>query len=252
MVRGLDRFRAHFAGYEDRYALIGGAAVDILMDEAGLEFRATKDLDIVLLIEALDEAFGRAVWEFVELGGYENRCKSTGDACFYRFHSPTDASYPYMLEFFSRRPDGFVLPEDAHLTPLPLAEELSSLSAILLDDAYYEFLRAETYRIDGLSLLGPERLIPLKMKAWLDLTECREAGERVDGRDIKKHRNDVVRLYQLIPTAARVELPPTIAEDVCRFLKVALADFEPSAVKVKGVSAEDVRRALRDVYGVVV
>jgi hypothetical protein len=35
-MRGLERFRAHFAGYENNYVLIGGAACDVLMDEVGL------------------------------------------------------------------------------------------------------------------------------------------------------------------------------------------------------------------------
>ena len=48
MVKGLDVFRGHFAGYEDQYVLIGGTAATLAMAEAGLEFRATKDLDIVL------------------------------------------------------------------------------------------------------------------------------------------------------------------------------------------------------------
>ena len=49
MVIGVDRFRAHFAGHEHQYVLIGGAACELIMDEVGLDFRATKDLDIVLV-----------------------------------------------------------------------------------------------------------------------------------------------------------------------------------------------------------
>ena len=47
MVAGMDIFREHFRGFADRYILIGGAACEIAMNEAGLGFRATKDLDIV-------------------------------------------------------------------------------------------------------------------------------------------------------------------------------------------------------------
>jgi hypothetical protein len=42
MVTGLDIFRAHFRNYADRYVLIGGAACDIAMTSAGLEFRGHK------------------------------------------------------------------------------------------------------------------------------------------------------------------------------------------------------------------
>lgn len=61
------RFRAHFAGHEHQYVLIGGAACELIMDEVGLDIRATKDLDIVLIVEALDAAFA----ERFEEGGYE-------------------------------------------------------------------------------------------------------------------------------------------------------------------------------------
>jgi hypothetical protein len=73
MVKGLDRFRARFAGLEGQYVLIGGTAATLAMAQAGLDFRATKDLDIVLHIEALTPAFGTAFWAFVEAGGYEIR-----------------------------------------------------------------------------------------------------------------------------------------------------------------------------------
>ncbi|MCV3243598.1 hypothetical protein ABID19_006635 [Mesorhizobium robiniae] len=68
MVTGVDRFRAHFAGQEHQYVLIGGAACELIMNEVGLDFRATKDLDIVLIVEALDAAFAERFWAFVEQG----------------------------------------------------------------------------------------------------------------------------------------------------------------------------------------
>ena len=39
--------------------LIGGTACDIAMTGTGLAFRATKDLDIVLYVEASDAAFAQ-------------------------------------------------------------------------------------------------------------------------------------------------------------------------------------------------
>ena len=88
MVRGLDSFKAHFEGYEANYVLIGGTTASLAMDEAGLKFRATVDLDIVLCVEALDPDFVRKFWEFVQTGNYQNRQKSTGDRQFYRFCCP--------------------------------------------------------------------------------------------------------------------------------------------------------------------
>jgi len=57
MVKGLDTFREHFKDFQGSYVLIGGVACYLIMEEAGVDFRATKDLDIVLCAEALDTSF---------------------------------------------------------------------------------------------------------------------------------------------------------------------------------------------------
>jgi hypothetical protein len=193
VVKGLEIFREHFRNFADRYVLIGGAACDIAMTAAGLAFRATKDLDIVLYVEALDAAFVQAFWEFVRAGGYEIQEKSTGEKQFYRFQKPRNPDYPFMLELFSRQPDVLQVPQGSHLTPLPLEEDISSLSAILLDNDYYDFIRTGRQEIDGLPMVGASRLIALKARAWLDLTERAERGEQIDSKTIKKHKNDVFR-----------------------------------------------------------
>ena len=54
----------------------------------------------------------------------------------------------------------------------------------------------------------------LKTKAWLDLTERKEAGEaNVDSTDIKKHKNDVYRLSQLLSKTPLEHVPNQIASD---------------------------------------
>ena len=60
MVEGLDRFKEHFADHTGQYVLIGGVACALAMEEMGQSFRVTKDLDIVLCVEALDAAFAEA------------------------------------------------------------------------------------------------------------------------------------------------------------------------------------------------
>ena len=139
MVTGIESFKEWFKGNESQYAIIGGTACDILMTEEGLDFRATKDIDLVLIIEAVDAAFGRKFWDYVKQAGYEHRNKSSGVPQFYRFSHPTSNRYPAMIELFTRKLDAIQLPDDAVLTPLPMDEDISSLSAILLDDDYYDF-----------------------------------------------------------------------------------------------------------------
>ena len=53
MVTGLNVFRDYFADDTDKYVLIGGAACDIVFTSNDATFRATKDLDMVLIVEAL-------------------------------------------------------------------------------------------------------------------------------------------------------------------------------------------------------
>lgn len=57
MVEGPDRFRTHFADFTDHYVMIGGTACSNAMESVGIQFRSTKDLDIVLCIETLDVPF---------------------------------------------------------------------------------------------------------------------------------------------------------------------------------------------------
>jgi hypothetical protein len=250
VVGGLERFRDHFSAFNDRFVLIGGAAVDMLMDRAGIDFRVTRDLDVVLLVESLDAEFGAAFWEFVRAGGYEHRHKSTGRPCFYRFHSPAQSDFPYMIELFARR-DGLIEPPvEAAIGRLSVADEISSLSAIMLDDEYYEFVRSGAQTIDGVPLLGAMHLIPLKARAWVDLTDRRARGEQVQSGDINKHRADVVRLYQLLEPTERVALSPRIAGDLGAFLERAFVDgYDPAMVGVPRTTIDDVIVTIRVVFG---
>lgn len=250
MVRGLDRFREHFAGYSDRYVLIGGTAATVTMEEAGLAFRATKDLDILLVVEALDAAFGERMWQFVKQGGYEIRQASDGHPRLYRFEKPTDVAYPHMIELFSRRLNDLALGDDAQLTPLPIDGTVSSLSAILLDDDYYEFVMQGRRQTDELAWIEADRLIPLKASAWLDLSAREAAGVQVDGRDIRKHLNDVFRLAQLLAGDLRVVLPGKVAQQLEEFL--ARADQEKidlKQLKVTGPDQAEIMARLRTIYG---
>ena len=44
--------------------------------EIGEDFRATKDLDIVLIVESLTAEFGRHFWKYITDAGYEHKNKS--------------------------------------------------------------------------------------------------------------------------------------------------------------------------------
>lgn len=250
MVKGLDLFREHFAAVADQYVLIGGTAATLAMEEVGLDFRATKDLDIVLHIEALSPAFGTAFWAFIERGGYEIRqAGDTGKPVLYRFQKPTAPGFPAMLELFCRSPDGIQLAAGAHLTPIPLDEAAASLSAIILDDEYYRFIVDGRRAIDALPWIGVEQLIPLKARAWLDMSARRAEGQRVDEKDIRKHANDVIRLSQLLTPESRIGLASKIARDLNRFVTEVDADgsYQPEKIQIK-ISLAEVLDRLRRAY----
>ncbi len=246
-MKGLDRFKEHFAGAEHQYVLIGGAACDIVLGEAGLDARATKDLDVVLCIEAVDNAFFERLWNFIEAGGYTARERSSGVKEFYRFHKPANADYPFMLELFSRKPDGVDFPAGAVLTPIPAADEIMSLSAILLDDAYYALLQAQKRMVDGVSVLDEKALIPFKARAHLELRQRKEAGDAVSGDDVRKHRSDVFRLAQLLPADAAITLAPSVSSDLDQFLTLVGGDADVKTFA--DVPIEEAIARLRQAYG---
>lgn len=249
MVNGFDSFREKFKGYEDCYTIIGGTACDILMNEAGLDFRATKDIDMILLIEERFAEFAATFWGYVKDGAYKCGWKNSDVPHFYRFTEPQTLGYPAMIELFSRRPDFQIDHPEIHLTPLPVSDELSSLSAIMLDDNYYWLMLAGRKTVDGVSVLGAEYLMLFKMKAWLDLREKKADGAHVNERDLKKHKNDVFRLFPLADPSVQIMASPAVEADVEQFIRAVedeTVDLE--RLGLEGVSLEEILHTLKRMF----
>lgn len=249
MIQGLNVFRDFFTGFEDRYTLIGGVACYLSMEDAGIDFRATKDLDIVLSAEALDAEFAQQFWAFVKAAGYEHQEKSTGEKQFYRFSKPTQPNYPVMLELFSRRPDAVFLEGEATLTPIPVDEDVSSLSAILLDDDYYRCIQQGKTLVDGVPILSVDYIIPFKMRAFCDLTKRKAEGAQVDAKNIKKHKNDVLKIAQLLSPAQTVFVSDAIKAHMKEFI-LAIKDepMEMKSLGLAGFTLEGILKVLVSVY----
>jgi hypothetical protein len=134
MVRGLDKFKEYFKDYEDNYVVIGGTACDVILNEAGLTPRATKDVDLIIIVEALTKEFVAKFWEFVAAASYQKQEKGMEKRMHYRFMKPLKDDFPFQVELFSRVPDLIeVGQKDQRFTPIPVEEGLSSLSAIITD-----------------------------------------------------------------------------------------------------------------------
>lgn len=248
MVTGLDTFRRFFAGHNDSYVLIGGAACDVWFSQAGIRYRSTKDFDVVLCVEVVDTAFAERFAAFLEAGGYIVRATAEQDRKFFRFENPTDKSFPEMLELFSRPPATLTLPASDRYVRLNVADAILSLSALLLDDHYYEALKSGGQVVDGVSILGPELLIAFKARAFLDLTARRANGENVDSADIRKHRNDVFRLIQLLRADGGFRLAKPIFEDLRRFIAAMATDgVNPPDFQVQ-MTRDEGLNILRRVY----
>ena len=56
------------------------------------------------------------------------------------------------------------------------------------------------------------------MKAWSDLTQRKAGGEKVDSKNIKKHKNDVLKISQLLGPQLRIVLPEAIQDDMRAFI----------------------------------
>lgn len=230
MVRGLDKFKEYFTGFEDNYVIIGGTACEIHEENYALVPRATKDIDIILVIEALSYGFVNRFWQFIKEGNYGERNIGVSDATaslhnYYRFKDPSDKGFPFQLELFSRKLDTFKLPEDAHLPPVPTAEDLSSLSAILLSDEYYGFTIEHSQNEGGVHIASVESLVCLKCKAYIDMIARKEQGVHIDSKEIAKHKKDVFRLLAMLAPIDKFNVPQTIQMDLELFIQLVERDL---------------------------
>lgn len=240
MVRGLDIFKKYFEQYPENYVIIGGTACDIIIDEAGFVPRATKDIDIILVVEALNSDFVKHFWQFINDGKYQQREKSNDEREYYRFVKPENTDFPHQIELFSRTPDVIVLEGGAHLTPIPVDDDLSSLSAILLNDDYYNYMIEHSQVDDGLHHANIEALICLKAKAFLEIKERIEKGSKEDTKQLRKHKADVFRLTVMLTPESIFELPEIIQDHVNQFAALASPELPDNAIfKEMGIANVD-------------
>lgn len=194
---GLDRFKDAFADFPDNYVIIGGTACDIVMANTIVRPRATHDIDMIVIIENMTPEFARRFWEFIKEAGYKPECRKdlTGATTKYELYRFIDSKdeYPKMIELLSRRKDSLGIPEGLIIEPLPISDDISAMSAIILDDDFYHFTVKNSMLTDGIRHASPIALIALKAKAYLNLISDKKNGIHVNSRNIKKHRSDVLK-----------------------------------------------------------
>ena len=109
---------------------------------------------------------------------------------------------------------------------------LLAIIAVLALVAAHAFVSVDAVRggrkvVDGISVLGEAHLVPFKAKAFLDLRERRARGEHVDGKDLRKHKNDVFRLLQLFTPGTAAPLPDSVRDDMARFCDIVSEEGVP-------------------------
>lgn len=198
MVKGIEKFRESFSAFADNYVIIGGTACDAVLSKTMVEPRATVDIDMILVVEKMTAEFANAFWQFVKDGQYKSGKRKRGEdkAPAYELYRFEDGGpgFPVKIELLSKHSNLLGEPSGFHLEPIPIGEGVSSLSAIMMDEEYYKLTVDNSYVEEGLRYASHYALVCLKAKAYLNLLAEREAGRMVNTKDIKKHRNDVLKL----------------------------------------------------------
>jgi hypothetical protein len=233
---GIDKIREYLGGYNSNYVIIGGTACYLNLEDADLQGRATKDIDMIVVCEAINKEYLRQFWAFIKAGGYKPYQINTEGGTkrnFYRFIEPTDASFPAYLELFSRVPDGIQIPEDVHIIHLDMDEEyLSSFSAILMNDDYYNYAIEHSREIEGVQVLDKDALIVLKANAYLNNKKRKNEGQQVHQDDIDKHKKDIYRLSFLFSGEERYE----VSDNIKATLKDFLSELQTDPISTKAIA----------------
>lgn len=231
-MEGLDKFKEAFEAYSDNYVIIGGTACDITMTGTAVKPRATHDIDMIVIVEKMSPEYGERFWQFIRDAGYHpEKCHSKEETVKYELYRFVDGKpgYPEMIELLSRHPDVLGEPKGLVIEPLPVGEDVSSLSAIILDDDYYHFTIEHSRLTDGIRHADSTALVALKARAYLNLMQDKADGKLVNTKNIKKHRSDVLKNVVLLSPDEAISAPVSIVRCINDFVSAIRNDWEELA-----------------------
>ncbi len=224
MVKGLEKFRTHFADFSDNFVIIGGTACDEVLKDSEMRPRTTMDIDIVVIVENMTSEFARAFWTFIAEGDYRpgvrNHKEGERRYVLYSFDNGK-IGYPVKIELLSRHND--IFSSESHTEPLPIDGPVSSLSTIILDEPYYNLTVRNSFVSNGLRYASPLALMALKARAYLNLIADKESGKQVNTKDILKHRNDVIKLITTLTPGDGASVEQEIVNTINEFSEGLLA-----------------------------
>lgn len=101
----------------------------------------------------------------------------------------------------------------------------------------------------GISFVGPEYLLPLKAKAWLDLSKRKLQGEDIDSKALRKHKNDIFRLYPVLNPAFGGKIPHTIKRDLREFFaRMETEIIDLKSLDLKSTTIESILADLGKIF----
>lgn len=176
---------------------------------------------MIVIVENLTADFTEHFWKFIREGGYrpEKRKQAEGETPKYELYRFINGKpgYPEMIELLSRHPDILGEPKGLTIEPLPVDEDTSSLSAIIMDDDFYHFTIDHSKLTNGLRHADSAALIALKSRAYLNLLQDKANGKHVNTKDIKKHRSDVLKNV-VIMQDSQITAPGPIVDCIREFV----------------------------------
>ena len=217
-IYGLDKVLSHLADYNDCYVIIGGTATKILLEDQGLEFRETKDLDIVLLADGSNKEFANSIAMFLKQGKYQNAFSNGRRVC-YRFINPETNGYPLIVELFAGENSKSI---EKYLKKIPIVIDDEQLSAIVLEQEAFEFARLrKVLSKEQVPIIDPLGLIVLKSYAYFENLALYEKKIIMEKGKYLKHKSDVIRLLLSLKSGEQPIDVPIFLKDYCkRFVDV--------------------------------
>lgn len=241
-MEGLDKFREAFVSFSDNYVIIGGTACEITMTGTEVQPRATHDIDMIVVIERMNHEYGERFWQFVQDAGYRpEKCNpKMGESPKYEMYRFVGGKpgYPEMIELLSRHPNMLGEPKGLVIEPIPIGEDISSLSAIILDDEYYQFTIEHSKITDGIRHADSAALVALKSRAYLNLLQDKNNGKHVNTKDIKKHRSDVLKNV-VIMIDDEIKAPTAIVRCIKEFVESIRKDWKELATPLARSLGQD-------------
>lgn len=248
---GFDHFCNYLTGLENLYVIIGGGAASILMEDEGLEFRATKDVDLVVL--GRSEELNTRILAYVKEGEYKIKEATDGSPRYYRFREPNQKDCPVLIEIFARNELNLELREGQYIIPIK-DDSAEKLSAILLDDEYFEIIQKNIATSQsGIPLINALANICLKARAHRELFDRKVSGDTtVDDKSVQKHLKDIWRLATVLTGEEQITLAGQPLKDVTSAIgkldQLPDGQFKQVMEKTPGIEMKPIMAALKKIF----